>query len=429
MKKVRLRISALVGGSVLFTLLLVMAGFNIIINRKMQLEADHSIRNMIFSGETDDSSPSLYFPEMILIPEDTDAGDQDKQFLFTAKERSIIGWCGEHDASSTSRVQINGNTYYVLCAETENMDPDMLIQDFSTICYSFSTDESDSFAVSGFGLIDDELAAITESFISTDIGNIKQIIAYIDITGELDMIRQINLVFLITSLIVGALGSTIGYFIGKRLEQNQLAQKQFFENTSHELKTPLTSIRGYAEGIETGVITDYVKTGRVISAQTSKMSALIEEILCMAKLESGSVTLEREPVELSAFLQDCMMPFEGAILTKQIKANLSLEEITVSADPDKLEHAVSNLITNAVRYARSYISVSCKDNIIRIENDCEPISDDTLRHLFDRFYTGRDGNTGIGLSIARELISLHGWKLTAERTENGIGFCIHITGR
>ena len=101
--------------------------------------------------------------------------------------------------------------------------------------------------------------------------------------------------------------------------------------------------------------------------------------------------------------------------------------MTVSADPEKLEHAVSNLLTNALKYAKTEICITSDSTILRIENDCEPITNDELKHLFDRFYTGRDGNTGIGLSIAKDLIELHGWKLTAQRTETGIAFVVCLT--
>lgn len=89
------------------------------------------------------------------------------------------------------------------------------------------------------------------------------------------------------AVIISIFGSLLGLIFGKKIEESQLSQKLFFENTSHELKTPLTSIRGYAEGMERGVITDYQKTGSVIISQTEKMSRLIDDILLMAKLESG----------------------------------------------------------------------------------------------------------------------------------------------
>ena len=399
MHSIRYRIAALAGGSVLLTLLLIMAAFNVIIRHEMQNNAAVSLQAVLGSGEVQDGASTIYSPEIIFVYDNSE-----QTISYLPKEQKMIAWCTENDASTMQKAQIGGNTYYIQSAEPS----EELQNSFS----SYTITDGDTAYTYGF---------------MEDKPSIRTCIAYVDITGELHMIWQINLVFLIAALLIGSISITIGYITGKQLEQNQLAQKQFFENTSHELKTPLTSIRGYAEGISTGVITDYPKTGRVIAAQTEKMSALIEEILCMAKLESGSVTLTKENVELSAFLQDCLMPFEGTVLTRNLSVHLDLHPMTVSADPDKLEHAVSNLLTNALKYARSEIRISCGSGRVCIENDCEPLTDDALRHLFDRFYTGRDGNTGIGLSIARDLIALHGWKLIAQHTERGIAFVTRMT--
>ena len=400
MHKIRYRIAALAGGSVLVTLLLIMAAFNVIIRHEMHDNADISLRMALGQGEPEQTAVSLYSPELILVSEDSNS-------YLLPKERGMIAWCDTHDAGSPQKTEIGGNIYYLMAS-----DADALRNAASEITYMIG---------------DDEESSITYSYSIAGDQNITKLIAYVDITGELNMIRQINLVFLIAALLIGSISMTMGYMTGKKLEQNQFAQKQFFENTSHELKTPLTSIRGYAEGIETGVITDYPKTGRVIAAQTEKMSRLIEEILCMAKLESGSVTLQKEQIELSDFVQDCLMPFEGTVLTKGLRVQLDLQPMTIAADPEKLEHAVSNLLTNALKYAKTEIRITCDSTKLCMENDCEPITDDVLRHLFDRFYTGRDGNTGIGLSIAKDLIELHGWKLTAQRTETGIAFVTRLT--
>ena len=405
MNNIRYRIAALAGGSVLVTLLLVMAAFNVIIQRGLYGSAAASF-DSLFLQSSENNSSALYTPEMIFV------FGTEEDHLYMPKENSIIQWCGSHPSDKIQKADIGGNTYYLSYLDGENAQKLISVLENG---YTVTEDDNDS-------------TIYTYGFASTDndMDELRMIIAYVDITGELDMIRKINIAFLIAALLTGSLSTALGFVLGKKLEQNQLAQKRFFENTSHELKTPLTSIRGYAEGIGTGVITDYKKTGRVIAEQTEKMSRLIEEILCMAKLESGSVTLEKETVELSAFLQDCLMPFEGTVLTKGLSAELSLDTMTVSADPVKLEHAVSNLLTNALKFAETRISVTCGNGSIRIENDCEQISDETLRHLFDRFYTGRGGNTGIGLSIAKDLIELHGWKLNAVRTENGIGFIISV---
>ena len=156
------------------------------------------------------------------------------------------------------------------------------------------------------------------------------------------------------------------------------------------------------------------------------MSRLIEEILLSARLDSGAMQLHKETLDLNEFVEECLMPMEGAVISRNLNVNLALSPCRVSADPDRLEQAITNLITNALKYAKSSLFIKLENGQLRMQNDCEYISDNDLSHLFDRFYTGENGNTGIGLALAREIILLHGWKITAGRTSDGIEFVIDI---
>lgn len=411
MNKVRNRIAILAGSSVIITILIVMSVFNITVRHKTKRDAYNSLNILKASSEQQNNVPdSIYNPETIIILKD----DSDESVLNnfnTAKEKKIIKWCDSNKSSDIIRTTIDGSIFYILKIDSEDINANSVFSDpFVTGNYIISdTDSQEEYGIS-----------ISYS------GDIKSIIGYVDITGEMDMIRQINFFFILTALLIGTLSTISGYFIGRKLEQNQLAQKQFFENTSHELKTPLTAIQGYAEGIEKGVITDLPKTGRVITAQTEKMSRMIEEILCIARIESGAVKLEKETVALDDLIQDCLMPFEGTVQNKGLDVRLELSEQKVSADVEKLEHAVSNLFINAIKYAKTQISISCSSKKLCISNDCSPISNDSLKHIFDRFYTGRDGNTGIGLSLAKEIIELHGWRIYAKSIRDGIMFTIEF---
>ena len=420
---VRFRIALLVGGSVLLTLFIIVGAFNLLMQRRMKQNAENSLRRALLS-DTENSTPALYTPETVAV---FDRGEDTAQ-LYNPKELSVINWCADKPSGEMLRAEIDGNDYYIMSADKSELTDYsgnykgsiLTVQaNGDMLCYSIT-----QYHDGDEPLDNDAEALFAQDAAISYIADFQRVVGYVDITGELAMIQQINLVFLIAALVIGLFGSTAGFFIGKKLEQNQLAQKQFFENTSHELKTPLTSIRGYAEGIEKGIITDYPRTGRTIAAQTEKMSRLVEEILCMAKLESGAVKPERETIELTEFLQDCLMPFEGTVMNRGLQVTLDLHPMTVSADSNKLEHAVSNLLTNALKYAQTKISVFCGDGEIRIANDCAPLTDDTLAHLFERFYSGRDGNTGIGLSLAKDLIALHGWRISAVRTEDGICFVV-----
>ena len=361
---------------------------------------------------------SLYTAEVLLVPDSKAAGSRfgySLDLFLSEKEKSILDWSKTHAVEDLRQEKIDGQIYYLKGEPLK------------------------------YGTV----------------------IAYVDVTGEFDMIRRVNVIFLCAALVIGIFGSLAGYLLGKRMEQAQLAQKQFFENTSHELKTPLTAIRGYAEGIEKGVITDYPKTGRVINAQVEQMSTLVEGILGIAKIESGALPLKKEELELSDFIQDCLMPLEGVVKSRNLQVDLVMDRLVgrkILADPDQLEHAITNLFTNAIKYAGSRIVVTTGpmanvgvDTVKRpagvkarteeaavqgqaktafsgtpvkeilIWNDLpdvNTVNENDLVHIFDRFYTGTNGNTGIGLALAKEIIGQHGWSISAERGGEGIMFRI-----
>lgn len=420
MKRSKYSIAALVGSMVLITLLLFLLIFNLVISYNIRTEARAAVTQTLeeasvttYANAVDvisnldsasnleevignvldkdseesvstlketltDEDRTLYTADSLFVPESDKLLASELEMLFSEKERRILKWCSENDASELKKEKIDEQIYYIQTSTVE--------------------------------------------------GGSDKIIAYVDVTGEYAMIRRVNIIFFIAAVAIGLFGTFAGYMLGKKMEQTQLIQKQFFENTSHELKTPLTAIRGYAEGIEKGVITDYPKTGRVINAQVEQMSSLVEGILSIAKLESGSMPLEKEELSLPDFLQDCLMPLEGTVKSRGLLVELELSETKVLADPAQMEHAITNLLTNAMKYAISRIRIRCHDGELILWNDAAGLDEEELQHIFDRFYTGKNGNTGIGLALAKEIIELHGWTIQAENAEDGVAFRIRWPG-
>ena len=248
----------------------------------------------------------------------------------------------------------------------------------------------------------------------------------VNVTAAFDTLRFIIITFLCLALVILAAGCALGYRLGLRIERSSLAEKRFFENASHEMKTPLAIIQGYAEGIETGVFADRRQTGRAITAQTDRMSRLVEDILYRARYESGAIPLRREAVSMDELVESCLMPFESAVQSRGLDVALELEPCVVSADPEQLEHALTNLFSNAVKYAVGEIRVTLRDHRVTVWNDSEPLTDDELRHIFDRFYIGRNGGAGIGLAIVKDIAEKHGWTVTAGNVSGGLGFRVDM---
>ena len=378
MNKTRYKIATLTGSAVMAAMLLSLLILNIVFNKKIELRAENAIKNVFtldsdeyFNYESENDTGSLYYASLVYMGADSENRDDIYQIL-TPKEKKLIDWYETHPSDEMQRAKINEATYYMK-ARTEYYED----------------------------------------------GN-ERLLAYVDVTGEPELVKEISFGVLLDAFVIAALGAAIGYFLGKKLEQNDKAQKTFFENTSHELKAPLMAICGYAEEIEMGVITDYSQAGRMIVSQTERMSKLIEDILYLSKMESGTEPLKCEPIEMASLVQDILMPLEGIVNRRNLSVSLELDEGYVNGDPEKLEHAVANLITNSVKYACSQIEISWKNQVLSIWNDGGELSTEDFSHMFERFYTGQNGNSGIGLALSKEIVEMHGWKLSAKNDRHGI---------
>lgn len=378
MNKTRYKIATLTGSAVMAAMLLSLLILNIVFNKKIERRAENAIKNAFtlysdeyLNYESENDTGSLYYASLVYMGADSENRDDIYQIL-TPKEKKLIDWYETHPSDEIQRVKINEATYYIK-AGTEYYED-----------------------------------------------NNERLLAYVDVTGEPELVKEISFGVLLDAFVIAALGAAIGYFLGKKLEQNDKAQKTFFENTSHELKTPLMAICGYAEEIEMGVITDYSQAGRMIVSQTERMSKLIEDILYLSKMESGTEPLKCEPIEMASLVQDILMPLEGIVNRRNLSVSLELDEGYVNGDPEKLEHAVANLITNSVKYACSQIEISWKNQVLSIWNDGGELSTEDFSHMFERFYTGENGNSGIGLALSKEIVEMHGWKLSAKNDRHGI---------
>lgn len=247
---------------------------------------------------------------------------------------------------------------------------------------------------------------------------------YVNVSSEEQLIRTVSIsLYIIMVLCMGG-ASIAGLLLGKRIENDQNRQKQFFENASHELKTPLMSIQGYAEGLEEGIFKDPQKATRVILSETDKMTALVNDILSLSRLESGAYKLNKEPLNLQDFLAECLTSMEASIAERRLRVSFDVTPVMIEADRVQFEKAVRNILMNAIRYAKSEIRIYSDGKRLIIWDDGSPISEESLKHLFERFYTGPNGNTGIGMSLTKEIVEQHGWKIKAENTASGAQFVI-----
>jgi two-component system phosphate regulon sensor histidine kinase PhoR len=225
-------------------------------------------------------------------------------------------------------------------------------------------------------------------------------------------------------------------------ERMEKSRRDFIANVSHELRTPLTSIQGYTETLLDHPLADnHVREFlEIIRKNASRMSRLTEDLLTLARVESGEQRFEVEPVSAEELLQDALESFRevarsyGVELSVELGVELSQENLAsrghVNADREAIHQIFSNLIENALKYAASgkKLILGAREAAQGIEfyvRDFGPgIASGHLPRLFERFYrvdkarSRESGGTGLGLAIAKHIVLAHGGTIRAESDLN-----------
>lgn len=204
----------------------------------------------------------------------------------------------------------------------------------------------------------------------------------------------------------------------KALNEKEAGMKNFFANASHELKTPLMALKGYTDGLEGGLV-GREKACAAMSRETERMESLVGAILELSKLDSGMVTPRRSVNDVREILYDAMQIIMPAADEKQVAVAFELPSpLLFSCDEEMLFSVFSNLMTNCVRYAKSDIFITAvnppdkRPLEVFISNDGDELSEEDRAHMFERFYKGAGGQTGIGLALSQEYMRLHGGELS-----------------
>ena len=221
----------------------------------------------------------------------------------------------------------------------------------------------------------------------------------------------------------------------KEAEENR---RQMTSAIAHELKTPLAVIHSYAEGLQENINESkrehYL---RVILSEVQRMDGMVLEMLDLSRLEAGKVKLARDSFSLCDLARATFDRLSLAAEAKELKVDYLFRcDGTVLADEARIGQVLTNLIANAVKYARFggkiEITVDRVDGQtrFRIENDCDPLPQEALSRVWDTFYradTARSGEgTGLGLAICKSIVELHGGQVMAYNTRHGVAFQFRI---
>ncbi|WP_165921122.1 sensor histidine kinase [Paenibacillus albiflavus] len=229
---------------------------------------------------------------------------------------------------------------------------------------------------------------------------------------------------------VGEVADSV-YQLARELEQYQLTQKKFFQNASHELKTPLMSIQGYAEGIKDGIFTgERAEIGLdVIVRECEHLKHIVTEMILLAKLESEVGIFHMEEVSVLDLIHETMERMNPLVLNEglflEVEHGEQEKSCMIYADREKVLQALINITGNATRYAKHRIRMKVKANNtgvdIEITDDGEGIPDALLPYLFNRFTKGKQGDTGLGLAISRVIVERCHGRIVARNLPNQEG--------
>ena len=256
-------------------------------------------------------------------------------------------------------------------------------------------------------------------------------IMYIDIGPITRYIVTLNWVFFAVLLAISSVMCLLGFRFGRDIEKEAERQQTFFQNASHELKTPLMAIQGYAEGIQAGVM-DTGGAADVILEESDRMTELVEELLDISKIDMGRQRPTLSETDIRELLYDSIRAVEPTVVSSGITIvpDFPEEPVMVSCDDTRLRRAVTNILSNGVRYARSELRLTCRADkrhvTIRIQDDGDGIAEADLPHIFDRFYMGKSGKSGIGLALTKEIVHLHKGTIRAYNGDSGAVFEISI---
>ena len=228
---------------------------------------------------------------------------------------------------------------------------------------------------------------------------------------------------------IGDLGESFNY-MASQIQKQEKMRRDFLADISHELRSPLTNIQGFIEAMMDGKDKTPEHRKRylgILHEETLRLARLVKELLDLSRIESGTVEIAREPIDIAAIIKDSVIKLNTTGSDKQTEVQTELPgyEVIIRGNSDRLEQVMTNLLDNAFRFAPSgsVITISLidyKDNIlVTVKDEGEGIPEDELPYIWERFYkidksrTRQNRGTGLGLAIVKHIITAMGGRVTA----------------
>ena len=219
-----------------------------------------------------------------------------------------------------------------------------------------------------------------------------------------------------------------------QLKDLEATRRSFVANVSHELRSPLTSMRGFLEAMQDGTIgpEDYGKYIGIVLSETRRMTAMVNDLLDLARIESGKTAIKLEIFDINELIRRTLITFEARIYERRMDVDIKFaqEQCYVEADNAQISQVLRNLIDNAIKYSPedSKLRIATyalrREVYVSIQDFGQGIPEEDVPHVFDRFYKvekahtpSKQSGTGLGLSIVKRIIDQHGQRITLKSTK------------
>ena len=241
---------------------------------------------------------------------------------------------------------------------------------------------------------------------------------------------------------IGELSKSFNYMADSiaKIEKNR---REFISNVSHEIRSPITSIKGFIGGILDGVIPPEKEKYYLSLAydETQRLTRLVNDLLDLSAIESGQLTLNITRININEIIRCTVIKFEPKINEKKLSVDVCFDkdDLYVMGDMDRIMQVVTNLIDNAIKYVADEGKVRVGTKIkgdkvfVSIYNESKPLSEEALKHIWDRFYKKDKSrtskvSTGLGLPIVQSILNQHGEDVWVKNIkDSGVEFTFTLT--
>lgn len=355
-----------------------------------------------------------------------------RQIEAAAKER----YADKHDLSiSNSNVTWNKQEYFVLKYDFHDVD---------SLDYFFVFKQTGKIIGPGYNVLLAVLILLAAIIIGPLMWIITKdiVIPLKKLDNSAKEIARGNLDFHLQSNSNNEIGSVIRSYEIMRAElkksitsqlQMEESRKQLFSDITHDLKTPITSIKGYIQGIRDGVANDPVKLSRyldVIYTKTVDMNAMIDDLFLFSKLDLGKEPFNKDYIDIPEFYKNCMqelhLELDGKGVELASECNVS-SDFKVLLDSQKIKRVILNIVSNSLKFMekeRKLLNIVFEEQngflVVKIKDNGMGIDKNELEKIFDRFYrtdpsrNRNTGGSGLGLAITRQIIEQHKGKIQAD---------------